>query len=212
MKLGFADCTLDVAARRLLRGDREVHLSPKAFELLLALVDRRGEAVGKAELLQRVWPDVFVSDASLARTIAEIRDGIGDDDRTIVRTVHAFGYAFDAPIASQSAAIAPARCFLASHDRTFLLPEGEHFVGRDLDLCVPLESPKVSRRHARIVVNGHAVTIEDLDSKNGTYVRGARITAPTRLHPGDEIRVGPFTLTFREARGPATTVTETASA
>src|SRR2546425_8934153 len=47
MKVQFADCALDVGARRILRKDREVHLSPKAFELLVVLVERRGEAVSK---------------------------------------------------------------------------------------------------------------------------------------------------------------------
>src|SRR2546422_9256486 len=64
------------------------HLSPKAFELLVVLVERRGEAVSKAELLERVWPKVFVSDASLARVVTELRDAIGDDAREMIRTVH----------------------------------------------------------------------------------------------------------------------------
>jgi DNA-binding winged helix-turn-helix (wHTH) protein len=88
MKVQFADCALDVGARRILRKDREVHFSPKAFELLVVLVERRGDAVSKAELLERVWPNVFVSDASLARVVTELRDAIGDERREMIRTVH----------------------------------------------------------------------------------------------------------------------------
>ncbi|OLC40853.1 MAG: hypothetical protein AUH43_25690 [Acidobacteria bacterium 13_1_40CM_65_14] len=92
MKVQFADCALDVGARRILRKDREVHLSPKAFELLVVLVERRGDAVSKTELLERVWPKVYVSDASLARVVTELRDAIGGrearDDPDGARPVH----------------------------------------------------------------------------------------------------------------------------
>jgi pSer/pThr/pTyr-binding forkhead associated (FHA) protein len=57
-----------------------------------------------------------------------------------------------------------------SAEKTFTLPDGEHLAGRDRDLTVWLDSPKVSRRHARIVVSRRGSTIEDLGSKNGTYV------------------------------------------
>ena len=76
MKVRFADCTLDIAARRLMRGGCEAHLSPKAFELLRVLVDNRGRALSKAELLEQVWPGVFVSDASLARVVTEVRAAV----------------------------------------------------------------------------------------------------------------------------------------
>ena len=67
----------------------------------------------------------------------------------------------------------------------------------------------MSRRHARIVVHDGRATIEDLDSKNGTFVRGVRLSAPAVLEPGDTIRVGPYTLIFRVSH--ALTVTETES-
>ena len=66
-------------------------------------------------------------------------------------------------------------------------------------------------RHARIVVSRRGATIEDLGSKNGTYVRGERIGEQTALEPGDEIRIGPFTLIFRIPRGPVSTETEMVS-
>jgi DNA-binding winged helix-turn-helix (wHTH) protein len=213
MKCRFADCALDTGARRIVRHGREVHLSPKAFELLVVLVERRGQALPKAELLERVWPKVFVSDASLARVVTELRDAIGDDAREIIRTVHGYGYAFEADVSEEQTTRtqAGARCLLLSSEKTFTLSDGEHVAGRDRDLAIWLDSPKVSRRHARIVVSRRGATIEDLGSKNGTYVRGTRIAGPAVLASGDAIRIGPFTLTFRTARGPMSTETETGS-
>ena len=211
MKLRFADCVLDVAARRLLRGGRETHLSPKAFELLRVLAEHRGRALSKAELLERIWPGVFVSDASLARVVTEVREAVGDDARHahIIRTKHGFGYAFGAVVEGDrpAAADAACSCWILWRTRVFPLNQGEHIVGRDPGVSVWLDSPRVSRHHARVVVDGVVATIEDLGSKNGTIVRGVRIGAPVTLEAGDEIRVGPFTLSFR-AGGQTTTKTE----
>ena len=57
--------------------------------------------------------------------------------------------------------------------------------------------PKISRRHARIVVNAPHATIEDLASKNGTFVRGVRIRGPMELQDGDKVRIGRLTFVFR---------------
>jgi DNA-binding winged helix-turn-helix (wHTH) protein len=210
----FARCTLDVDARQLFRAGREVHLSPKAFELLEALIEARPCALAKAELLERVWPSVFVSDASLARAVTELRDAVGDHARhaRIVRTVHGYGYAFCAdvrPITHPTASEhEPARCWLVSGPRSIALPEGEHLVGREPGASIWLDSPAVSRRHARLIVEAGHATIEDLRSKNGTFVCGDRISSRTALRPGDTIRVGRFTLAFRVAGGTTQTVTE----
>jgi DNA-binding winged helix-turn-helix (wHTH) protein len=222
VKARFSDCRLDTDARRVWRGTREIHLSPKAFELLKALVENRHRALSKAEAVALVWPGVFVSDASLARVVCEIREGIGDRGREgrIVRTVHGYGYAFAADLEGiKEETLVPARsvpggsvCWLIRGNRTFPLADGEHVAGREPDMSVWLDSPKVSRRHARLVVNGANATIEDLGSKNGTFVGDLRISAPTALQPGDEVHIGPFTLVFRTARGSSTTATETQSA
>jgi pSer/pThr/pTyr-binding forkhead associated (FHA) protein len=69
----------------------------------------------------------------------------------------------------------------------------------------------VSRHHARITVNDGSATIEDLESKNGSFIGGVRVNAPTPLRPGDTIRIGPFTLIFRMAGDMASTETEARS-
>lgn len=217
MKVRFADCTLDVAARRLVRKNHEMHLSPKAFELLRVLVDHPGRALSKAELLERVWPGVFVSDGSVARAVTEIREAVGDDARQarIIRTLHGYGYVFAATIegngSARGADAAHGTCWIVWRKRAFPLNQGEHIVGRDPGVSVWLDSPRVSRRHARVIVAGLAATIDDLGSKNGTIVRGIRISSPMSLESGDEIRIGPFTLSFRAASGLATTQSETRS-
>ena len=106
-----------------------------------------------------------------------------------------------------------ARCWLLCGRREFPLADGEHVIGREPDAGVWLDSPKVSRRHARLTVTGMHAIIEDLSSKNGTLVGGNRISASRALEPGDEIRVGPYALTFRvgiEPRSTETAITSSA--
>jgi DNA-binding winged helix-turn-helix (wHTH) protein len=211
VKFRFADCTLDDSARTLARRGRGVHLAPKAFELLHLLLEHRPRALSKAELLERVWPGVFVSDASLAKVVSQIRQAIGDDDASpAVRTVHGYGYAFAGAI--EGAADEPAQgrpvCWLFCGAREFPLREGEHIVGREPAAAVCLESPKVSRRHARLIVTATGATLEDLGSKNGSFVRGIRITGPTALESGDEACFGPFRLLFRVAGDSGSTLSE----
>ena len=211
MSLRFGDCTLDLEAHRLFRGRDEVHLSPKAFETLRALVENRPRALSKAELLENVWPGVVVSEVSLARVVSEIRRALGDSRSCrIIRTVHAHGYAFGADIES-AARTEPAMlqrdpvCWLISETRSLPLRDGSHIVGRDPSLDLFLDSPKVSRRHARIEISGTRATIEDLGSDNGSFVWKTRIEAPTLLCHGDEVRIGRFTFAFRITKSLAST-------
>jgi DNA-binding winged helix-turn-helix (wHTH) protein len=213
----FADCDLDTSARRLLSGAGDVHLSPKAFELLKVLVENRPRALSKQELLDRIWPGVFVSDASLARAVSEIRDAIGDHSRSdgFLQTVHGYGYRFAAAgvtelpdVPSQADLPDPPICWFVSRDFEFRLPDGEHLIGREPGVSMRLDSPKVSRHHARVTIKGRDVSVEDLASKNGTYVGGNRIETATRLKPGDEIQIGPIRLIFRLIEGLGASDTE----
>jgi len=210
----FADCILDIDARRLVRSGQEAHLPPKAFDLLKLLVENRPRVLSKTELIERVWPGVFVSDASLAKVVSKIRRAIGqDDDARIVRTVHGCGYAFaaelfDRPRDDSGSTAGSAVCWLFCGRREFPLMDGEHIVGREPDAAIWLDSPKVSRRHAKIVVNGGSAVLSDLESKNGSFVRGIPVTGPTTLTPGDDVRIGPFALIFRVADGAGSTESE----
>ena len=80
--------------------------------------------------------------------------------------------------------------------RSVKIGRGETVVGRDADAGVRIDCDTVSRRHARLLVTGDQVTIEDLGSKNGTFLRGERLDAPARVTDADEIRVGAVRLVF----------------
>src|SRR5262245_56377715 len=90
VKIRFGDCFLDTDMRRLFRGAEAVHLSPKAFDLLTALVANRDRALSKSRLMELIWPGVSVSGTSLARVVREVREAVGDlaHPARIVRTVH----------------------------------------------------------------------------------------------------------------------------
>ena len=94
--------------------------------------------------------------------------------------------------------------------------EHELVIGRDEDCDLPLSDIAVSRRHARISLQGVAFVVEDLDSNNGTLLNGDRISAPTELVAGDELVIGERTLRFvalneappTDARAPVVSGTE----
>ena len=85
----FGNFRLDTAERLLLRGEEQIPLSPKAFDTLLLLLEKSGHLVKKQELLERVWSDVFVEEANLARIIWRLRKVLGDSDRK--RSIHRDG-------------------------------------------------------------------------------------------------------------------------
>ena len=98
-----------------------------------------------------------------------------------------------------------AACWLTSKRQRFPLEPGEHIVGRLPDADIHVDHESVSRRHARVVVTRQGATVEDLGSKNGTYVGSDRITAPTALEDRDRVRFGSVSLTFRNWSIGATT-------
>ena len=213
MTYRFAGFSVNSDTRQLLADRREIHLSPKAFELLLMLIQRRSRALSKAELQERLWPSTFVGETNLATLVAEIRRALHDSasDPRYVRTVHRFGYRFvcsvtEAP-ATPASFDAGAHMYVKIVDRQFRLSEGPSVIGRADDAAIRLDSGGVSRHHARIVVSGDEARVEDLGSKNGTFVDGKPVTETRLLKDGDEIRVGAVTLTFHVT--PASQATET---
>jgi DNA-binding winged helix-turn-helix (wHTH) protein len=210
MRASFSEFVLDTAMRQLFRGGTRVHLEPKALELLELLLTRRPEAVSKTEIQRRLWPDTFVSESSLTGLVAQVRKALADDRRQerFLRTVHGFGYAFSAEVATgaEKEADPPAR--LIWEDSVFLLKPGDNVLGRSEEAAVRIDAPGVSRRHARIVVTEDRATIADLASKNGTFVGEGRIEGPTPLRDGDRLRLGRQLLVFRRAGSAAATWTE----
>jgi TolB-like protein len=95
----FEGFTLDVARRALRMADRDIDLRPKSFDVLCCLVERAGQLVTKDEILQKVWPDLSVSDYSLTRCVSDIRLSLDDREQRIVKTIPGRGYILAAPIA-----------------------------------------------------------------------------------------------------------------
>ena len=96
----FDEFTLDVRERRLLRGTEAVRLPPKAYDVLVALVQQRGHLVTKDELLTRLWPGTFVEEGSLNVCVSALRKALGEDARrpTYIETVARSGYRFIAQV------------------------------------------------------------------------------------------------------------------
>ena len=203
MRLTFGEFLFDSDTRQVIRNGNAVPLSPKAFLLLELLVQNRPRAVSRPEIHERLWPGVFVSPTNLANLVMELRAALGDDARSsrFVRTVPRFGYAFaaDATSAPEKTRRPAAAfvCRLVWGPREIALDPGENLIGRDRESVVWIDDASVSRRHARIAVNDVEAEIEDLGSKNGTFVRGERIGRSVRLADRDPIRIGPASMVFR---------------
>ncbi len=203
MRVVFGDCTFDSDTRELLRGGAPVHVSPKAFRLLELLLENRPRALSKQELQEKLWPETFVSAANLASLAAEARAAIGDRARgsRLLRTVYGFGYAFSGETREEDPAAGAhlrSRFALARDEEEIALAPGDNILGRDPSASVRIDDETVSRRHARIIVTSRDATIEDLGSKNGTFVEGRRTGGkPVPLADGDQIQVGSVFLTFR---------------
>src|SRR2546422_10119095 len=90
----FGRYRLDIPARQLRRDDEPLSLTPKAFDLLIAFIERRDRVVDKAELMRLVWPDSFVEETNLSQTIFVLRKTLGDDaaGRPFIDTVPRRGY------------------------------------------------------------------------------------------------------------------------
>jgi TolB-like protein/DNA-binding winged helix-turn-helix (wHTH) protein/Tfp pilus assembly protein PilF len=97
---GFGSYQLDAGERVLLRDGQPVTLPPKDLETLLVLVERAGHIVEKEELLEKVWPGVFIEEGNLARHIFNLRQVLGDspDGRKYIETIPRRGYRFVAAV------------------------------------------------------------------------------------------------------------------
>jgi DNA-binding winged helix-turn-helix (wHTH) protein len=198
----FGEFELDVAAFTLCRAGTPVRLEKIPMEVLVLLVQHAGKLVSRDTLHAALWgPDVFVDrDAAINTAMGKIRKALGEhaDRPRLVETVVGKGYRFVAPIVRDIADGPPPapRYRLTRGTDAFPLQHGDNLIGRDPDVHVFLDHPSVSRRHARISVTPDRVVVEDLNSRNGTFVDGRTLTSPTDLHDGCVIGVGPITLTF----------------
>jgi DNA-binding winged helix-turn-helix (wHTH) protein len=207
---------VDVGTRLVRREGIDVHVAPKAFELLLILVRNQPNAVPSEQLHKALWPGVHVSETSLAALVTQLRKALGDSsaaDGRVIRTVHRVGYAFvgEAVVAGHIPVTGTPACRLIWRGKSIDVPDGESLIGRDRGCAVQVDADSVSRHHARLKVTGHAASIEDLGSKNGTWVAGERIITAVPLVDGTCFQLGSETVRFELAIDDRPTKTATHS-
>jgi DNA-binding winged helix-turn-helix (wHTH) protein len=207
----FGAFEFDAETRRLRRDGADIHLTPKAFYLLALLLEAAPRVIGKRELHEKLWPGGAVADATLVALVKQLRGALDDHDRgaPLIRTVHRVGYALESQLTRRER-LSPgvmARWLMAGQRRLPLLA-GENIVGRDTAVQVRLDDPAVSRLHARIVVSGSSALLQDLDSKNGTFLDGQRLAAtPMPLRDGSQIAFGTMLAIYRESGSGIPTLT-----
>jgi DNA-binding winged helix-turn-helix (wHTH) protein len=105
----FADCVFDEANWALVVAGQRVPVETKPLELLRELLGRAGDLVSKEELLDRIWPDVTVVEASLTTAIHKLRHALGDEHRSphIIETVPRIGYRLSIPVEVEGSETAP---------------------------------------------------------------------------------------------------------
>ena len=198
----------DADRRQLIGGDGAVALSSKEFELLSLLVSKRPNAVSKDEIQDALWPRTTVTETSLTTLVKELRTKLGQEGREgpPIRTVHGFGYALEDDGAASTQAAAPRLLRGAAEIR---LASPELILGREPGLPGTIDDASVSRRHARLRWDDTGVFLADLGSKNGTFVKGVRVSEPVSLEDGDEIRLGLVSFVYRAPRSAGESTTKT---
>jgi len=216
----LADWLVQPSLNRVCSSDTMRQIEPKVMDVLVFLADRAGQVASRQEIIDAVWAKRFLADTVLTRAISELRRVLGDHARTpcFIQTVSKRGYRLLAVRLPSPEATpgAPATmragaglrqpdgalgslpvCSIAWGELEIRLEEGDTIIGRAREALIRVASTRVSRRHARITVCGMDATLEDLGSRNGTYLKGRKLEGPAPLQDGDEISVGPAVLSFR---------------
>jgi DNA-binding winged helix-turn-helix (wHTH) protein len=205
MRLGSA--TFDRDRRVLVGASGPLPLAPKEFGLLSLLLAQRPRVVTKEEIQDALWPDTIVAETSLSTLVNELRSKLGQTGREgPIRTVHGVGYAL---ADDEGTALPREGPRLVRGSDQILLLAPETVLGREPGLPGTVDDSSVSRRHARLSWDGASATLVDLDSKNGTFLRGTRIEGPVALEDGDEIRLGLVSFVYRAPRDPGASRTKT---
>ena len=208
MRYQFAGLTLDTESRAVTDASRSIRLSPKAYELLVYLVEKSPAAVSRQELYDHLWPQTFVDASSLHTQVHDLRGALGDAERSLIRNVYGYGLILGAAVTRSNRA-GPVHFRLIIGDLVFDLEAGDNLVGRDRDCDVRIDFPSVSRQHARISITGHAASIVDLGSKNGTQIGERKLRAPAVLQNGDRVLFGSISAIVQVVEPVSSTVTAT---
>ena len=209
MAYRFGPFLYDPVSHGLLREGTEIPLTHKSRELLLLFLHNPGRLLTREEIVERIWPDVAVTDDALRFQVAELRKAVGAVGEAYIRTIRREGYRWEAPVRGEAhrpdrpvssepeSPRSEIRNRLILPSREVPLVEGENVIGREPDAALWIDHALVSRRHARIVIAHGKAIVEDLESKNGTLLNEKLIDSPSPLRDGDQIQVGPLTMVFR---------------
>jgi hypothetical protein len=211
MSVQFEEFVFDEDRREVRRGSEPVHLEPKAFDLLALLLSRRPNAVSKAQIHESIWPGTSVSESSLPGLVTDLRAALGDDRAVprFIRTVRRFGYAFcGTTVGDPPPALDPSRWIALRAGHEIPLPDGSHLIGRGERCLIRCESIRVSRCHAQVHISEEGAVIEDLGSRNGTWLRGERVFGSSEIRTGDTVCIGPEVIRFVSAGDAASTLTD----
>jgi DNA-binding winged helix-turn-helix (wHTH) protein/TolB-like protein/Tfp pilus assembly protein PilF len=168
-----------------------VNLTPKAFDLLVVLVERSGHLCQKDELMKALWPDSFVEEGNLAVTVSLLRKALGDErgHQQYIETVSKSGYRFIAPVEN-----------LADHSQLNLQAENPDEKYLSGAIVVPSTSgasmPLISKFSAgptwRLVILAATVVIATLFLARFVRVRGGIANPPARTPTAGSLAVLPF--------------------
>jgi DNA-binding winged helix-turn-helix (wHTH) protein len=220
MAYRFGSFLFDPVRSGLLNEGAEIPLTHKCRELLLLFLHNPGRRLTFEEITEQVWPDTAVTDDAVRFQVGELRRAFGAAGEAFIRTIRSEGYRWEAPVRGEAhRPIRPAssaeegnrperRRLLVLKSGEIPLLEGENIIGRDPDAALWIDHPSVSRHHARVVILGQDVAIEDLGSKNGTFLNGKKIAQSCSLADGDQVRIGPQKMVFRSMLRLGTTQTE----
>jgi len=182
---------------RISRDGQIVRLRPRAMDVLICLALEAGKLASKQNIIDAVWRTEFVSEHALTQVVAELRSALGDDARnpSYIENIPRRGYRLVAAVTAVAMSVPSARDAslpfkLQGDDCDHPLIQGPNIIGRTGDADISIDLTEVSRCHARILVQGTTATIEDLGSKNGTFLNGERLDQPALLASGDEIWIG----------------------
>jgi DNA-binding winged helix-turn-helix (wHTH) protein len=193
----LGDWLVEPTLDRISRDGQFVRLRPRAMDVLICLALASGKLASKQNIIDAVWRTEFVSEHALTQVVAELRSALGDDARNpiYIENIPRRGYRLVAAVTPVAMSVPSSRDAslpfkLQGEDGDHPLLQGPNIIGRtgDADICI--DRTAVSRCHARILVQGSTATIEDLGSKNGTFLNGQRLGGPALLTNGDEIWIG----------------------
>jgi DNA-binding winged helix-turn-helix (wHTH) protein len=216
----FGSFELDLAAYVLKARGEIVRLEKIPMEVLILLVQRAGMLVERSHIAAAVWGSgVFVEqEAAINTAVRKIRQVLGDDAAVprFVQTVVGKGYRFIATVENFSAAGESVgnpsavqsgcpRYVVKVGRQEFVLPSGETVIGRDPAAGVYVDHPSVSRRHARLSIEAGRVRLQDLGSRNGTFLDGRQLDGAVDILEDAIIGLGPVTLVFNVVRAAAST-------